>query len=254
MKTILEKYSAAAVIFLIAAITFIATPLIFGMGDFTTSVFVIAGMACIILGSIAVILSRNESVDSRLAGLLPVQGCMNQCRLASDVGIHGNAYFLPPSVTGESRVMQLNPVSKYSTGKVSVKGSFTEEEPHGLVTIPTSYPLIQDLRKRNALVIPNHMEGLSVLINETISEEFEFAPSTTTTWDRGTITITLHEFLFIAGCLVSQSVSPHCCTRQPCPVCSLCGTMIAEGMNTVVALEQCSISSQKDITVVFSLH
>jgi hypothetical protein len=254
MEKILDKYSTAAVLFLTAAVTFVATPLIFGLGDFSTAIFVTAGITCTIMGCFIVLFSGNEPIDPRLVGLLPVQGCLNLCRIASDTGISGNAYFLPPRITGETRVMQLNPVSKYYSGTVSAKGSFTEEEPRGLVTIPTSDPLIQDLRKRNALVIPTRAEDLSILINETISDVYEFASYTTTTWDRNSVTITLHEYRFVEGCLFARSQSTHCCARYPCPVCSLCGTMIAECINKAVALEQCSASSSQDVTAVFSFN
>jgi hypothetical protein len=254
MEKILDKYSTAVVIFLTAAVTFVATPLIFGLGDFNTAVFVVAGITCTLMGCFIVMFSGNEPIDPRLVGLLPVQGCLNLCRIASDMGIPGNAYFLPPRITGEARVMQLNPISKYYTGIVSAKESFTEKEPHGIVTIPTSDPLIQDLRKRNALVVPKQVEDLSILIDETISEIYEFAPHTTTIWDSNTVTITLHEYRLIEGCLFARSESPHCCARYPCPVCSLCGTLIAECLNKAVALEQCSASSSQDVTAVFSFN
>ena len=159
--------------------------------------------------------------------------------------------FFPPRITGESRVMQFNPESKYYAGMISAKQSFSEEEPGGLVTIPSSDPLIQSLRKRNALIIPDKVDELNVLISETISEVFEFAPHVSTVWENGKVTITMHEYRYIEGCRYARSESPDCCSRYPCPACSLCGTLIVECIDKVVTLEECSISSQ-DITAVFS--
>ena len=255
MEKTLDRYSAAAILLYVSAILFVAIPLFISFGDFATAAFVISGMAFTILGSFVIMFSGNEPVDPRLVGILPVQASLNLCRIASDSGITGNAYFLPPHITGESRVMQFNPESSYYGGdRISARSSFTDGTPHGLVTVPAADILMQELRKRNALVVPDRVEELTVLISETISEVFEFAPQVTTTWHSGKVTITLHEYRFIEGCLSTRSIAPLCCTRYPCPVCSLCGTLITECTNKVVALEECSVSvfSDEDITAVFS--
>ena len=113
MTEILDKYFFTAVLLLTAAATFVTTPLIFSQGDFVTSLFVVSGLACAILGSFMVMFSGNEPLDPHLIGLLPVQVCLNLCRIASDSGINGNACFLPSRLTGDSRVLQFNPASEY---------------------------------------------------------------------------------------------------------------------------------------------
>lgn len=251
-KKNLEKYSAMVVLLLMMTILFIAVPLIFTLGNFLSGTFVIAGMTCAILGSFVIMFTGKEPVDPRVVGLLPVQGCMNLCRIASDAGIKGNAFFLPSQFTGSSRVMQFNPVSTFNSGMISSKETFTENKPHGLITIPVSDLLIQDLYKRHALEIPNEMNELSVLLSETLSDTLEFAPDITTTWKVDSVTIIMHEYRFIDGCFSMQVKSPLCCTRFPCPACSLCGTLIAACINKVVSLHECRISSEKDITMTFS--
>jgi hypothetical protein len=252
MKRNLDKYSGTAILFLTAAVMFVATPLIFGIGEFATAAFVVAGMVCTIMGCFVVMFSGNEPMDPRIVGLLPVQGCLNMCRIASDAGINGKAHFLPPRFSGENRIVQFNPASQYDGSVMSASGSFTQKEPHGMVTIPTSAPLMADLRKTNSVVIPDNVEELGVLFDETISEVFEFATKVTTTWDSGKAIIVMHDYRFIEGCKVSRAVSPECCTRYPCPTCSLCGSLIAESTGKVAALEECRVSSPTDITAVFS--
>jgi hypothetical protein len=101
--------------------------------------------------------------------------------------------------------------------------------------------------------MPESEEELSVLISEVIGDILEFAQAVSTSWEKDTVTITLHGYRFIDGCLFSRSVSPHCCTRYPCPACSLCGTLLAEGTSKIVTLEQCSVSTPQDISAVFRL-
>jgi hypothetical protein len=198
--------------------------------------------------------SAGEPVDPRHLGILPAQGSINLSRITHHLGKHGHAYFLPPRVTGETKVMQFNPTTIYDGKQGSEKGSFREKGPAGLVTTPSCDLLIQDLRKRNALVIPDNEENITQLLQETIEDVFEFAPHLSAKWNGSTVTITFHDYPAIDGCNLIAQKSPDCCTMNPCPMCCLCGVLIAEGRDKVVTLNQCSMtSSSRDITAVFSI-
>ncbi len=252
--TLLNKYFVAAMLLMVVATGLIAIALFTSNGEFVTAAFVISGMVCAITGIFLFTFSGGEPVDPRFVGLLPVQGCLNLCRIASDLGINGNAYFLPPRLTGEIRVMQFNPETTYSGGMVSARGSFPESGQKGLVTVPTGDPLIQDLRKRNELVIPDNEERLTQLLREAAGEIFELASRVTVRWSGNKITITLHQYRFIDGCRIITQAPGSCCTKNPCPVCSLFGALIAEGTDKVIMLEQCSVSpSNQDVLFVWSI-
>lgn len=251
---LLNKYSVAAMLLMAAAAGLVVITLITSLGEFVSAAFVISGMVCAITGIFLLTFSGGEPVDPHFVGILPVQDCINLCRIASDLGINGNAYFLPPRLTGETRVMQFNPDTTYTGGMVSAKGSFPETGQKGLVTVPSCDPLIQDLRKRNGLVIPNNDEQLTQLLRETAGEIFELAPRVSVRWNGNRIAITLHRYRFIDGCQVIAQASRDCCTRNPCPACSLFGALIAEGTDKVVTLEQCSVSaSHQDVIIICSI-
>jgi hypothetical protein len=250
----LNKYSAATILLIGAAAFFIDIALLTNSGDLTTSAFVISGMVCIITGIFTLTFSWTEPVDPRLIGFLPAQACMNLCSTLPLLGISGNAYFLPPRVTGEDHVMQFNPTTSYKGSEGSDKGTFRETGPSGLVTTPLCDPLIQDLRKRNALVIPEKEEELTVLLRETIEDVYKFAPRISVRWHGSSVTITFHDYPSIDGCKIITQRSPDCCTMNPCPVCSLCGVLIAEGTDKVVTLDNCKgTSSSRDVTAIFAL-
>jgi hypothetical protein len=249
-----NKYLIAAILLMTAAALFVTLALKTTLGEFVTAAFVISGMICGIAGIFVLTFSGNEPLDPRLVGLLPAQGCLNLCRIASDMGISGNAHFLPQGFTSQSPVMQFNPTSAYDGSVVSAERSRPGTGPEGLVTVPSCNPLIQDLKKRNALIIPGKEEQITQLLREIIEDIFEFAPRVSAVWQGRTVTITFRRFLLIAGCQVISRESPGCCSRSPCPVCSLCGTLIAGGTEKVVALKTCSISaSGKDIVAVFQI-
>ena len=249
----LNKYSTAAILLFGAAAVFIDIALLTNSGDLTSSVYVISGMVCAITGIFSLTFSWTEPVDPRLIWLLPVQGCMNLCCTIHLLGISGNAYFLPPRITGEAKVMQFNPTSTYDGKKGSEQGSFREKGPAGLVITPSCDLLIQDLRKRNALVIPDNEENITQLLREIIEDVFKLAPRVSVRWLGSSVTITFHDYVAIDGCKAIAQSSQDCCTISPCPMCSLCGALIAEGRDRVVTLDQCTVNSSRDVTADFSL-
>ena len=247
---LLNTYSVAAILLMTAAAGLIAIALLSHLGEFVTAAFVISGMVCAITGIFLITFSGGEPVDPRFVGILPVQGCINLFRIAFNLGIKGNAYFLPPRITGEARVMQYNPVSTYTGGPVPATGPFPETGEKGLVLVPSCDPLVQVLKKRHGLILPDKKEQLIQILREVTGEIFELSPRVSVRWNGNTIIIVLQRYRFIEGCRVIAQEAPDSCARSPCPVCSLCGALIAEGMDTVIMLEQCSISpSGQDVII-----
>lgn len=250
----LDSYTSAAILLLAAAVILVAAAIVTNLGEFITAAFVISGTACALFGIFILTFTKGEMVDPRHVGILTAQWCKNLCHIESDLGITGNANFLPSRITGESRVMQFNPTLTYSGSNISAKDPFTKTGPGGLIITPCCEPWIQDLRKRNALVIPDKEEELIILIRETIEDIFEFASKVSGSWRDSTITLTFHGYRFIDGCEAIAHESEEFCTMNPCPVCSLCGALIAEGTDKIVTVDQCSInSSSREVTAVFSM-
>jgi hypothetical protein len=137
---------------------------------------------------------------------------------------------------------------------VSAKDTFTKTGAGGLIITPCCDPWIQDLKKSNAMVIPDKEEELIVLINETLGEVFEFASRVSGNWRDNTVTLTFHGYQFSDGCKAIAGESEELCAMSPCPVCSLCGALIAEGTDRIVTVDQCSINPvSHDVTAVFTL-
>ena len=248
------KYFMAGLLLMASAAVLITIALLTSRGDMTSAAVVIAGMTCAVAGIFVLTFSGGEPIDPRLAAILPAQDLMNICRIVSDLGITGNACFLPTRITGEDRVMLFNPVSTYSGGHVQPQDSFPPSGPAGLVTIPSCDPLIRELQKGSPLPVTGSMEDVTRLLREMVSGIFEFAPDLTTSWQEKTVTITLHGYRFIDGCQLIARESPRCCSLHPCAACSLCGVIIARGLDTVVSLDQCSPDiSTNDVTAVFTL-
>jgi hypothetical protein len=255
MKRItLNKYSATGILLLVLAAIFISIALIAQLADSTNAAFIISGMVCGITGIFALTFSMGEPVDPWLVGILPAQGSLSLSMITKHLGMKGNAYFLPPRVTGETRVMQFNPTLTYDGMQGSAPGSFRKEGPPGIVTAPSCSLLIEELKKKNTLVIPEKEEELSWLLGETIEDVFKFAPRVSVRWGENRVTVTFHNYPYSDGCKVLEKISRDCCVMSPCPACSLCGALIAEGLDKVVSLDRCSVSpTSQDVSAVFSL-
>src|SRR5665647_1458093 len=225
------KYFIAGLLLVATAAVLITIAFVTNRGDITSAAVVIAGMICAVTGIFILTFSGGEPIDPRLVGILPAQDLINVCRIASDLGITGNAYFLPPRVTGETRVMLFNPVSTYQGYPARSGDSFPPSGPPGLVTVPSCDPLIRDLKLTNTLPKTVSKEEVTRLLRETISGIFEFAPGVSASWQENTVTVTFHGYRFIDGCQLIARESPHCCSMHPCPACSLCGASVSEGMD-----------------------
>jgi hypothetical protein len=255
MKSIiLNKYSIAGILLLASAAVFITIALISNLPEITNAAFVMSGLVCAMTGIFALAFSGGEPVDPWLVGILPAQGSLSLSMIIKHLGMKGNAYFLPPRVTGEPRVMQFNPVETYDGIQGSAKGSFRQTGPPGIVTVPSCSLLIEELKKKNALVIPHKDEELSRLLGEIIEDVFKFAPQISVRWGEKRVTVTFHRYPYTDGCKILEKKSRDCCAMSPCPACSLCGALIAEGKERIVMLERCSVSpASKDVSAVFFL-
>ncbi len=248
------NYFMAGLLLVATAAMLIVTAFVTNRGDITSAAVVIAGMVCAVTGIFILTFSGGEPFDPRLVGILPVQDLITICRIASDLGITGSASFLPPRLTGDTRVMLFNPVSSYLGNHVPSGDSFPQSGPPGLITVPSCDPLLRDLKKRNTLPKTDNKEELSRLLRETISGIFEFAPDISSQWQEKTLTITFLRYRFIDSCQLIARESPRCCSIHPCAACSLCGALIAENMDTAVTLDQCTPDlSSGTVTAVFSL-
>jgi hypothetical protein len=246
------KYFLAGLLLVSTAAVLIAIALLTNRGDITSAAVVICGMACAVTGIFILTFSGGEPVDAGVVGLLPAGDLMNICRIQSDLGIQGNAHFLPPRTTGDVRVMLFNPASAFKGEQVTADDSFPLSGPAGMVTLPSCYPLLRD--QTITLPAKENRDEVTRLLHETLSGLFEFASGISADWQEHTVTVTMHRYRFSAGCRVIARESPQCCSMHPCPACSLCGALLAQSMDMVVSLDRCSPGlDPEEITAVFTL-
>ena len=71
--TRLNKYSAAAILFIGAAAVFVVIALMTNLGEFVTAAFVLSSAILIMTGIFILMFSGGEPIDPLLVGILPAR-------------------------------------------------------------------------------------------------------------------------------------------------------------------------------------
>lgn len=246
-------FRAALVLFLTAAVL-VVTAVTTDHRDLMSAALVISALICLLTGIFLATLSTSEPMDIRLVSLLPVQGCITLSRLCADLGLQGNACIIPAGKDGRATTMQFLPVSVYDGSPLPQDSFVTGPDNAGLLTIPLGYPLLDEIKAREHLVIPTEISAFHDFIREVSEEILEIADHATVTTQEDTLTIRLERYLLVNGCRLISAESPRCCTTNPCPVCSLFACLVAEGTGRIVKVDRCDVNVKDgSITAVYSL-
>jgi len=227
---------AAAGLLVLAAAT--------GRGDITTATLVLAGTGCFIAGVFLLALNKGEPLDPEVAALLPVQGTIGIATLCADLGVQGDAWFVPDDGT----VVEVIPVAETLPEDLGDDYSYLTVEGGCAVRIaPTCTPLLARLKEKHALEVPTEDEGLLACIVEVCDDLLEVAGKTEAVRDGENIVVTLADYRLIPGCRAVRAASPKCCTMVGCPVCSLLAALAALGTGEPVTIEHVGVDEKRKI-------
>ncbi|TAJ45311.1 hypothetical protein [Methanofollis fontis] len=211
---------AAAAALILAALT--------GRGDLTSATLVLAGFGSFIAGVFLLTLSKDEPMDPEIAALLPVGGTVDVATLIADLGVQGDAQFLPPREDGSA--MQVIPVSGRVPTDIPEGTSYiTGIEGDAVVIRPLCAPLLSYLKNYCSFEVPSDPDRLCEAIAEVCADALEIADSVAASFDGENLVVDLKGFSLGAGCAAVRAASPRCCTMVGCPVCSLVACIMAEG-------------------------
>ena len=224
---------AAAGLLTIAAVT--------GRGDITTATVILAGTGCFIAGVFLLALHKGEPIDPEIAALLPVQGTVTIATLCADLGVQGDAWFVPD----EGTVIEIIPVAGTLPENIGDDYSYITEDGQSAVRIaPACAPLLAQLREKHALEVPEEDEALLACIVEVCDDLLEVA-KTSAVKDGENIVVTLADYRLLPGCRAVRAASPKCCTMVGCPVCSLLATLAALGTGRPTKIEHAGVDEKR---------
>jgi len=234
----------AALLLIVAAAGLLALAAATGRGDITTATVVLAGAGCFIAGVFLLALNKGEPLDPAIAALLPAQGTITIATLCADLGVQGDAWFVPDDGT----VIQVIPVGETLPAITGDDYSYITAEGAAAVRIaPTCAPLLLHLREKHALEIPEEDEALLACIVEVCDDLLEVAQKTEARRDGTNIVVTLTGYRLMPGCRAVRAASPKCCTMVGCAVCSLLAAIVALGKNVPTKIEHVSVDEKRGV-------
>ncbi|PKL61205.1 MAG: hypothetical protein CVV31_12570 [Methanomicrobiales archaeon HGW-Methanomicrobiales-2] len=234
----------AAFLLIVAAAGLLVIAAATGRGDITTATVVLAGAGCFIAGVFLLALNKGEPLDPEIAALLPAQGTITIATLCADLGVQGDARFVPD----EGTVIEVIPVAGTLPGKTGDDYSYITRDGECAVRIvPACTPLLARLREKHALEVPTEDEGLLACIVEVCDDLLEVAQKTEAVRDGENIVVTLTGYRLISGCETVRAASPKCCTMVGCPVCSLLAAIVALGKNVPTTIEHVSVDEKRGV-------
>jgi len=233
-----------AFLLIVAAAGLLALAAATGRGDITTATLVLAGAGCFIAGVFLLTLNKGEPLDPGLFALLPVQGTITIATLCADLGVQGDAWFVPDDGT----VVEVIPVAETLPEDLGDDYSYLTVEGGCAVRIaPTCTPLLARLKEKHALEVPTEDEGLLACIVEVCDDLLEVAGKTEAVRDGENIVVTLTGYRLLPGCRAVRAASPKCCTMVGCPVCSLLAAIVALGKNVPTTIEHVSVDEKRGV-------
>ena len=247
------NYKAALTLVIMAAVL-ICTAVLTNRGDFTSAALVVASLICLLTGIFFITLTTSDPLDLRYISLLPVQGSLNFVRLCADMGIQGNACFIAKGRGERTKTMQYLPVAVYHGEPLPMESFVTETDTAGLLVEPSCAPILALLTEKEQLAIPADMPSLHALVRELGVEVLDVSDDVRSSGERDVVTVEMNNYRLIDSCRAMAKESPRCCILNPCPVCSLFATVLAEGTGKVVQIERCSPDPKSPaVTTVFSI-
>lgn len=236
--------AAAAILLVIATVT--------NRGDLTSATLFLCGIATFLAGVFMLSFSRSEPFDAEVASLLSIPNMVNQCRTCADLGVRGDAWFLPPA-GGEGPVREFVPVAGQDVPSVVPDFTFvTGPDTPGIVLVPAAAPLIDYCVKKFSLVIPSPEGELIAAIRELVLDVLELADGMEIVRNGDSLVMTVRGYRLFSGCMVVASESLKCCSMHPCGICSLAACMLARGTGVPWQVSHVSLDDgKKQITAIF---
>lgn len=232
-----------AFLLILASVALLVLAVATGRGDITTATLVLSGTGCFIAGVFLLALNKGEPLDPDVVALLSAQGTVGIATLCADLGVQGDAWFIPLE---DGTVIEAIPV----TGRVPANlmddySYITDESGCAVRLVPTCAPLLLHLRKKHALGVPEEDEALLACITEVCDDLLEVAGKTEAAKDGGNIVVTLMDYRLLPGCRIVRTASPKCCTMVGCPICSLLAAIVALGTGQPTRIEHTAVDEKK---------
>jgi hypothetical protein len=241
-----DRYFLSSLALVALSVLFLVIITLTDRKDISSGMVIICATVLFLTGILIFTFSKPESLDNQYVSLLSVQGTVNLCQVAADLGIAGSACLLPVSLTGHRGVMQFMPVTDYSGGGLTGDSFVSGPGGTGILVPHSGETLLNHLKKKNMVYIPDNRKDLSLLIGEIAEEILEAAESVRVSWSEDSVSIEVDGYCLADGCREISRLSPACCSMNPCPFCGMVAACITEGLDRPVRIDRCTPDLKND--------
>ncbi len=247
-----NDYALSGMVLLAFACILMAVAALTDRRDLSSATLFLSGVACFLTGIFMLSFSRSDPLDTEVASLLPVAGMLNQCRICADLGVRGDAWFLPPKERNGA-IREFIPVQGGEIPESLPDFSFlTDLGSPGILLTPAALPLLDYLERKSALQVPAMEPELLQGIREICVDVLELAEKVHIERDGDCLVMEVRGYRLCAGCLLIAAESPKCCTMHPCGICSLVACLLAGGLMAPLQMEHIRFDERrKGFTVIF---
>jgi len=215
-----REVQASLLLFIAAAISF-ALPIVIALEEMITSILLLCGFACFMIGVIVLTFHRWDLVLPDVAGMLAPGGQIALEKIAQSLGASGGAWIIP----GEPPVQFIPVQNLVHSGYIHWNGTT------GLAFPPLSQPIWALLQTKYKLVRANSPETAIASFIESVRYALELADRVEGRMENDLCIIEIRRYKLYEGCALVRKTSPDCCMMAPCGVCGLAGLILADGTN-----------------------
>jgi hypothetical protein len=232
-----NDYQVSGIVMLSAAFLLLLAATLLNRADITSATLFLCGVAAFLGGVFLLTFSKPEPVDARTASLLPVMGSINLSRIISDMGVKGNAWFIPGEA-GNSQVEEFIPVMDGLPPSGMPDFSFVIEGPEpGIRLVPDAAPMLEMLVNRHGFHAPGGESESFTAVKEISEDILECCDSAEVSRVGDAVAVRIKGYRLYDGCRYVAGESEKICTMHPCGICSLAACIIAQGHSAPVRID-----------------
>jgi hypothetical protein len=247
-----SDYSFSGLVFLVAAVLLLVIATVTNRADLTSATLFLSGVGCFMGGVLLITFSFENPVNPEFASLMIAGSSINIPRLCSDLGVRGDAWFIPPGGGGGS-VWQFIALTDRTPATIRSDFSFyMHDDASGVIVAPSALPLLDYLKERHGLTIQAGDDGIFTTVREVCEDVIEIADKVDVFREGDSIIAKVNGYRLCKGCSFLMQESPKCCTMNPCGICSLISCILALGLQQPVSIGHISADHQrKTLELVF---
>jgi hypothetical protein len=231
-----SDYSMSGIVFMVTAAVLLVIATVTNRGDITSATLFLSGVGCFMGGILLITFSFENPVDAEFSGLMIAGSSINIPRICSDLGVRGDAWFIPAG-DAAGPVWQFIAVTDKIPVKIHSDFSFyMQDDATGALVVPSALPLIDHLRKQHGMTVQTGDDGIFTTIREVCEDVIESAEKVSVFREGDAVIAQVQGYHLYAGCRFLMQESPKCCTMNPCGICSLISCILALGLQKPVSI------------------